>query len=368
LDDKPLAVGNRKVEMEEIPKIVGQRLRTVATLGEHPDANLLGAFLERSLGKREQVEVLEHLSQCVGCREIVSLSAPQPGMADAVAAGHVSPSWLSWPVLRWGAALACVVVVGAAITMRQRQESRESAGAIVEKPAATLPVPNLPVPNNGSEKKVTSLQVPKSEAKIAFGDKQAARRQMASASKLADRNHAASNSLPVEMAEARPAPFVDVVPGRAKDAVTEPQTAQARAAIGGGLAAKKTMAPAPNATDDAFFPENVIPRWTLSADGTLQRSLDSGSSWQTIPVSSQTIFRALAANGQDIWVGGAAGALFHSSDAGQHWTQVRPVVDGEILADDIIGVEFRDALHGKLTSSLQETWITADGGQTWQKP
>jgi hypothetical protein len=364
-------VGNRKVEMEEIPKIVGQRLRTVATMGEHPEANLLGAFVERSLGKREQVEVLEHLSGCVSCREIVSLSASQPGMADAVAVGRVSPNWLSWPVLRWGAALACVVVVGAAITLRQRQESREFAEVVAERPAATLPVPNLPVSNNGSEKQVASasLQVPKSEAKIALGDKQAVIGQMASASKLADRNHGASNSLPIEMAEATPAPFVDVVPGRAKDAVTEPQTAQARAAMGGGLAAKKTMAPvAPNATDEAFFPENVIPRWTLSADGTLQRSLDSGSTWQTIPVSSQTIFRALAANGQDIWVGGAAGALFHSSDAGQHWTQVRPVADGEILADDIIGVEFRDALHGKLTSSMEETWITADGGQTWQKP
>ena len=352
--------------MEEIPKIVGQRLRTVATLGEHPDANLLSAFLERSLGKREQVGVLEHLSQCVSCREIVAVSATQPGMADAEPVVRVSPSWLSWPVLRWGAALACVVVVGAAITLRQRQESREFAGVVAEKPAT---VATQSVPGSESEKKVASLQVPKSEAKIAFGDKQAARRQVASASKLADGNHAASNSLPVEMAEATPTPFVDVVPGRAKDAVTEPQTAQARAAMGGGFAVKKSMSPAANdATDDAFFPENMIPRWTLSADGTLQRSLDSGSTWQTIPVSSQTIFRALAANGQDIWVGGAAGALFHSSDAGQHWTQVRPVVDGEVLADDIIGVEFRDALHGKLTSSMQENWITADGGQTWQKP
>jgi hypothetical protein len=42
-------------------------------------------------------------------------------------------------------------------------------------------------------------------------------------------------------------------------------------------------------------------------------------------------------------------------------------VNGEALADDIIGVEFRDTLHGKLTSAREETWITADGGQTWQK-
>ena len=83
---------------------------------------------------------------------------------------------------------------------------------------------------------------------------------------------------------------------------------------------------------------------------------------RTIP-----IFRALAANGLEIWVGGAAGALFHSSDAGQHWTQVRPAVNSEALADDIIGVEFADTLNGKVTTSVQEIWITADAGQTWQK-
>jgi photosystem II stability/assembly factor-like uncharacterized protein len=105
----------------------------------------------------------------------------------------------------------------------------------------------------------------------------------------------------------------------------------------------------------------------LSSDGTLQRSLDSGRTWQSIPVSSKTIFRALAANGLDIWVGGSGGALFHSSDAGQQWKQVRPAANGETLADDIIGVEFTDLLHGKLTTSSEEVWVTADAGQTWQK-
>ena len=118
---------------------------------------------------------------------------------------------------------------------------------------------------------------------------------------------------------------------------------------------------------DTFVPTTLAPRWTLSSDGTLQRSLDSGGTWQTIPVSSKTTFRALAANGLDIWVGGSAGALFHSSDAGQHWTQVRAIANGETLVDDIIGVEFTDLLHGKVTTSGSETWVTADAGQSWQE-
>jgi hypothetical protein len=349
-----------KNSMEEIPKIVRQRLQAVARPGEHPGANLLGAFVERSLGTREQDQVLRHLSQCMSCREIVSLAANQPGIADAASVVRVSPSWLSWPALRWGAALACVVVVGAAVTVRQRQESKPFA----EK-AET--VASLPVANSGVEKKVASLQVPKSEAKIASGAELAASGQNTITPKQAYGNHAASNSKPVEMAEAKAAsPFVDVVPGRAKNALAELQSSATEQATGGPLAMKKgMMGPA---ASEAFFSENLVPRWTLSADGTLQRSLDSGSSWQTIQVSSQNaIFRALSANGFDIWVGGAAGALFHSSDAGRQWTQVRPVVNGEALADDIIGVEFRDALHGKLTSAKEETWVTADAGQTWQR-
>jgi len=63
--------------MEEIPKIVGQRLQAIAEVGDHPDQNLLGAFVEKVLPRREQVRVLEHLSRCTTCREVVSLTTPQ---------------------------------------------------------------------------------------------------------------------------------------------------------------------------------------------------------------------------------------------------------------------------------------------------
>ncbi|MFZ0804454.1 MAG: YCF48-related protein, partial [Terriglobales bacterium] len=105
----------------------------------------------------------------------------------------------------------------------------------------------------------------------------------------------------------------------------------------------------------------------LTSDGTLQRSLDFGRSWQTIPVASQASFRALAASGKDIWVGGTKGALYHSTDAGQNWVQVQPVAAGQALTDDLIGVEFPDAMHGKVTTSAKETWTTEDGGQSWNK-
>jgi hypothetical protein len=109
------------------------------------------------------------------------------------------------------------------------------------------------------------------------------------------------------------------------------------------------------------------PRWTLSADGLLQRSFDSGKTWQTIPVAGDVTLRALAANDSDIWVGGAAGVLYHSSDAGQQWLHVIPVADGKPLTADIVTVEFSDAQHGNLSTGNHETWTTSDAGDTWQK-
>lgn len=323
--------------MEEIPKIVSQRLQAIPQRGDHPDPNLLGGFTEKSLPRRERLQVLEHLSRCTSCREVVSLTATRPGIADVASTVPLKTGWLTWPVLRWGAAVACVVVIGAMVTLHQPHRQQ-----------ALRTVASIAAPNQRVEEQVS---VPDSSLKIDAANK-------ITAQQIGAAPH------PFEMAEARTDLQLDaMVPGRAKAAESQ----DAAAGIGRGL---RTVAPV-EGSNTAITPmvsTNLPPRWTLSSDGTLQRSRDSGRTWQTIAVANNARFRALAANGLNIWVGGAVGALFHSSDAGQHWTQVRPAANGETLTSEIIGVEFTDALHGKLTTSTQEIWLTADAGQTWQKP
>jgi hypothetical protein len=333
--------------MAGIPKIVEQQLHAMATIEDHPDPNLLGAFVEKSLAQGEQLRVLEHLSRCTSCREIVSLTATQPGLGDAVSVAPGRAGWLSWPVLRWGAAMACIVVVGTVVTLRQQRESRQIEATILEqKPEKQISALSSP-PAKAAEETTTGAAKP------------TVTRQMARATRPAE-NHAAAAPSPVEMADAGVGSRFAEVPGRAKAA--ESQDAQSIKAAGNSAQVETS-----GAAVVPLVSTNLPPRWTLSSDGTLERSRDSGRSWQTIQVADNTIFRALAANGLEIWVGGAAGALFHSSDAGQHWTQVRPVANGEALGDDIIGVEFADTLHGKVTTSVQGIWITADAGQSWQK-
>ena len=323
----------------------------MATVEDHPDANLLGAFVEKSLAQVEQFRVLEHLSRCASCREIVSLTATQPGIASAVSVAPARAGWLSWPVLRWGAAVACVVVVGTVVTLRQQHESLQIEPTIsVQKPE---PEKQISAPSSPQSKNAEDMATAAANPTVT--------RQTARAMKPAGNNNAAAS--PVEMADAGVGSRVAEVPGRAKAAESQDtESSKGIASAGNAVHAEGSTA-----TVVPLVSTNLPPRWTLSSDGTLQRSRDSGRSWQTIQVADNTIFRALAANRLEIWVGGASGALFHSSDAGQHWTQVRPVANGEALADDIIGVEFADTLHGKVTTSVQEIWITADAGQTWQK-
>jgi photosystem II stability/assembly factor-like uncharacterized protein len=143
----------------------------------------------------------------------------------------------------------------------------------------------------------------------------------------------------------------------------------------------------------------LLPLWSINAAGALQRSLDHGSTWQTVDVNANLVldaaslqvsaqtsrskakdagkatkrdtaalsFRAVSAAGTEVWAGGSAGALYHSQDAGIHWTRIFPAAGSTGLTGDILTLEFADLQHGKLSTSTSEVWITADAGQTWQK-
>jgi hypothetical protein len=86
--------------------------------------------------------------------------------------------------------------------------------------------------------------------------------------------------------------------------------------------------------------------------------------WLSTP---NPVFRALAATGSEVWAGGSDAVLYHSLDAGAHWTRVLPSSPGTALTGDITAVDFSDLQHGRITTSTAEVWTTADDGQTWQK-
>lgn len=106
-------------------------------------------------------------------------------------------------------------------------------------------------------------------------------------------------------------------------------------------------------------------QWSVSPQGAVQRSNNLGKTWQPVVVKENTVFRAIASVGPEVWVGGNGGVLYHSSDSGLYWTPVSPTVGGEKLQSDITQIQLFDSRHLALTTSSSQVWTTADEGQTW---
>ena len=122
-----------------MPNIVRDRLKAATPTADHPDANLLTAFAERSLPEPERAAVLEHISRCGDCREVVALALPATeAVAPVTAARPARASWLTWPVLRWGFVAAGVVVIA---SLGILQVQRRSAPQMIayKSPEVTVP-------------------------------------------------------------------------------------------------------------------------------------------------------------------------------------------------------------------------------------
>ncbi len=139
---------------------------------------------------------------------------------------------------------------------------------------------------------------------------------------------------------------------RAMGAKTESGAAPAAISAGGPSANFSTRTPAD---------------WSISASGRVLRSLDGRKTWEELDVDKNVVFRAIFAAGPDVWLGGTKGALYHSTDGGQHWTRVNITTGSTTVTDDVVRIEFKDAQHGTVKTAARDTWTTLDAGQHWQK-
>jgi len=476
--------------MEKVPQIVRERLRVAMPLVNHPDADVLTAFAERSLPELERAIVLEHLARCGDCREVVALALPEFVPVTAQTARSRS-GWLTWPALRWGFAVAGVAVVASLGVVRYRHQTAPGVAgkdvtkfvslakndAVASLPAATVKEP-APAAAGKQQTKIPSASLAKSEMNEPVASLKKKLRDEASVAGLVASGRAAgagtlggplphgprvayqnqSNQWQTQnnfVANAPPPPTAAPATQQAQSqsAVSTQVPAQTQTVrvdtvtpvietqnLGGGNLDLPNQPISTPPADDGYAesrveksksgetaltvgPTKVLagsppagsqldylstpPRWAITSSGTLQRSYDQGTSWQDVPVKSSPggavsgmmmvareaaspskpaapakakdtakqgaavdtpiLFRAVAAIGNEVWAGGTAGRLYHSSDAGSHWMQVVPSSGNVALSGDIVTLDFSDAQHGRVMTSTREIWLTTDAGQTWQK-
>jgi photosystem II stability/assembly factor-like uncharacterized protein len=107
--------------------------------------------------------------------------------------------------------------------------------------------------------------------------------------------------------------------------------------------------------------------WIVSSDGSVQRTTDGGKTFEQIPVANGIKFRAIAALGNDVWTGGAGGALFHSADGGATWKQTDFSYGGTAVTETITAIQLFDRQRLTVTTASGTQWASEDGGLHWQK-
>ena len=116
---------------------------------------------------------------------------------------------------------------------------------------------------------------------------------------------------------------------------------------------------------DSPQPAQYSAQWSIHGNE-LQRSLGSGGARKTVLHSGRP-FLCYAAGGNEIWVGGKGGDLFHSANGGVTWNQVHPSAQEQTLVDDVTHIDVYSPTVIVLFTSNHQSWSTADGGKSWQK-
>jgi hypothetical protein len=327
--------------VENIPKVVRARLHRPAppTADSHPDADLLTAFAEQSLAGRERDHVLEHLARCGDCRDVVSLALPATEPA-AFAPSH-SPArvgWLSLPVLRWGvvaAGIALVTTVGI-LQYRQRYQENTLVATRVKSQdrltdsAAQSPAPTPPAtasqtvapqtemgkqtamvkkaPARTRSELVANKPVSSAGAGATFAQPGPMRRSTSSGAfhgatggtgvgsgagyggnVAPDREQSTAMQIPAP----GPTPQNPTQQNRIQGQFIQDDQVETASADHVGKAksaspqASAAMVPAPVLGAYPTLTKGfAVPRWTISASGALQRSLDGGKTWLDVDVAA----------------------------------------------------------------------------------
>ncbi len=344
---------NRDKLAADFPDIVRHCLRGMPA-SDHPDAGMLTAFVEGTLGKNDRNTVFDHLTVCSECNRLAALIAPAPN-ARGLESNRTRRGWFASAAARWvPLCAAAAVLICAAVVERFGQPARSPA-APPSVATGSIPATKqaLPLTSNRAARPIESIPKPHKFSRLAPVGTQ-------SASSQAGRLFVPESSPAVPGSILEPSAFEtslltspDSFLPDAERSVIEPQLAKAEKPPAGPDSL--TVVP----------PSEAEPMWSLSDAGVLQKSTNRGQTWLPVAVPSPFALHDIAVLGEDIWVGGDRGTLYHSSDAGRSWVVVVPTSQGAPLSADIMRIVFSDVRHGQLASSDGQIWTTHDAGITW---
>lgn len=307
--------------MDVLKKLVSGRLNTKVNR-PHPDAEIIAAFADNSLPLHDRNGLLDHVTACPDCRDILYLALADAAETQSILAIKPRPRL----AVRWATLAASIVILGSVVITNRQMFVGHSQRA-----TTPLTHPDLGVVAQGASGAEPSAQVGAKQpsAKVRPALKHMTAKPQADLQfDKGDQIHFAARQSP--------------------NSATASVDQVAASAYGKAASA------------------NIAAAWSVSPNGMVQRSFDAGKTWEAVVVTDGAFFKAVCSTANDVWAGGGTGKLYHSSDSGQTWTKVEPTYQGKKLTANIVDIKFSDPQDGFVSAENGEIWSTSDSGQSWR--
>jgi hypothetical protein len=306
-----------------------------AATGRCLDAEMLAAWVDGALPAADAAAAEAHASTCARCQAmlatLVRLSPPPR---------RIEPWWRR----RWFLAGLVPLTAGAAavaIWVATPREAERMPPASVQvapqAPAPTQPRSSAPAAP-AAQPSVPGRSEPPLVDRMATGTAREER-----ARPIESPEAAADTRRRDEQAAAKPAP-----PPASAEPPAAPQLNEAIAISGLKAAVVEIASP------DASV------RWRIGSAGMVQRSADSGATWERLSIGASEDLTAGAAPSATVcWIVGRAGTVLLFTD-GRRWQRV---AFPERV--DLAAVQATDSRAATVTTTGGRAFRTADGGRTW---
>jgi Photosynthesis system II assembly factor YCF48 len=370
---------------QKLPNSIIDALAREAKPAEHPSADVLAAFVERALAESEKQSVTDHLARCGECREVVFMASAtveevvSEHQAAAAASNRPRRTW----AIAWAASGVAVFLLAGGLFVWRGREKIATGPDLASKTVAEVPArtpelsrelfPVQSVPSQSGPQAAVSSPVAKSPAVAAPAMTPSNKKAQPLSAEVVVMNAAPPptrhGNQPTTAAESSKA-----LPQVPELAVSGAMAAQPAPRANGFVQSDTDRAQQYSSSDSISLAVNQLAasaaqaahrNWRITPQGKLEHLTSEG--WTQVLADQKQRFRVVSITGSHVWAGGDSGALFHSSDGGQHWTKVSLATrEGtEIAAIDTI--RFDDPLHGEIGTLSGSSYNTTDGGTTWTK-
>ena len=357
------------------------------------DAGVLAAWFEGTLDPVDRAAAEAHAAECSRCQAVLAaMIRIEPPMESR-------PWWRS-PAFGW---LVPITVAAAALVVYVRMDREPKTLQVASAPAAapaTIPPATAQAAAEPAVKRERDTAVPSSttvarsstradskeaarlepllKARAKLQDKPAmteasATPSAAEAEQLKDRFASVDATTQQKTAPAQPAAPAPSPMGRQPALVvtaTPPATEErARADAAARKSVAESVAVNVAGGASAGFRQVQVAvqtadgstRWRTVTPGSVQRSIDAGTTWETQSTGVAAIVSSGAAPSKSVcWLVGKGGVVLVSPD-GRSWRQV-PFPE----TVDLVSVAATDATSAAVTTVNGRTFTTVDGGKTWK--